>query len=100
MTDTHFGFPPFRLDVTNQLLWHGEQVIPLRPKTFAVLHYFIEHVGQLISHADLSRAVWGATQISPQVLRVSIRELRRALGDTQEHPQFIETVGRHGWRWV
>ncbi|MBI3757172.1 MAG: AAA family ATPase [Deltaproteobacteria bacterium] len=100
MTDMDFVFLSFRLDATNQLLRNGEQVVPLRPKTVAVLRHFLEHPGQLISHADLSRAVWGAVTVSPQVLWISIRELRRVLGDTQERPQFIETVGRQGWRWI
>ncbi|MBI3250190.1 MAG: AAA family ATPase [Deltaproteobacteria bacterium] len=97
---TSFSFPPFRLDVTNQLLWHGEQVILLRPKTLAVLRHFVEHVSQLVSRADLSQAAWGTTHVSPQVLRVSIRELRQALGDTTTQPRFLETVGQQGWRFI
>ena len=30
-------FPPFRLDPVNEQLWREHQLVPLRPKTFAVL---------------------------------------------------------------
>ena len=30
-------FGPFRLDLRDERLWHGQEVLPLRPKPFAVL---------------------------------------------------------------
>jgi DNA-binding winged helix-turn-helix (wHTH) protein/predicted ATPase len=98
-TDT-FSFPPFRLDVTNQLLWNGGKIVPLRPKTCAVLCCLVEHAGQTLSRTALRQAVWGTTQVSAQVLRASIWELRHALGDSIDQPRFIETVGQRGWRWI
>jgi DNA-binding response OmpR family regulator len=37
-----FSFRLYRLDVANQQLWRGEEAVPLRPKTFAVLRYLVE----------------------------------------------------------
>lgn len=42
-------FHPFRLDRVNERLWRGSELIPLRPKSFAVLRYLVEHRGQLVS---------------------------------------------------
>ena len=55
-------FPPFRLDPGNQCLWRrteagDEERIRLTPKTFAVLHYLVEHAGRLVTHAELLDAV-------------------------------------------
>ena len=33
----HLTFGPFRLETTPARLWRGEQAIPLRPRTGAVL---------------------------------------------------------------
>jgi DNA-binding winged helix-turn-helix (wHTH) protein/tetratricopeptide (TPR) repeat protein len=96
----NFLFPPFQLDVTNGLLWRETTVLPLRPKTFAVLRYLVEHAGQVVSRTKLSQAGWGTTKVSAQVLRVSIRELRHVLGDPAQQPQVIETVGQQGWRFI
>ena len=41
----HILFPPFRLDLMNKELWKGTQALALRPKTFAVLRYLVEHAG-------------------------------------------------------
>ena len=47
------AFPPYRLDLTGERLWHADQEIRLRPKTFAVLRYLVEHPGRLVSAGDL-----------------------------------------------
>lgn len=100
MATASFSFPPFRLDLENQVLWNETQLVPLRPKTFAVLRYLVEHAGQFVTRTELSNAVWSATKVTPQVLRASLWELRHALGDTTEHPHFFETVSQQGWRFI
>ena len=42
-------FPPFRLDPGDARLWHEARPLPLRPKAFAVLHYLLQHPGQLVT---------------------------------------------------
>jgi predicted ATPase len=43
--------------------------------------------------------VWPRTAISDGVLTVSINEVRHALGDVAQAPQYLETVPRRGYRW-
>ena len=92
--------PPFRLDVVNQSLYRGEVRIPLMPKPFAVLQYLVENAGRLVSQNELMEAVWPETHVQPEVLRRSILEIRRALGDQPETPRFIETVTKRGYRFI
>jgi DNA-binding winged helix-turn-helix (wHTH) protein len=99
-TDTVFLFPPFRLDVRSEQLWCGVQALALRPKTFAVLQYLVAQAGQVVTQDALLDAVWGLTAVSDTVVRRSIRELRTILGDTAQHPQFIQTVHRRGYRFI
>ena len=42
----------------------------------------------------------GGTHVTDTVLRVSVREIRAALGDAAAAPQYLETVGRQGYRWL
>jgi len=79
-------FPPFHLDLVNEQLWRDSQVIPLRPKTFAVLRYLVEHAGRLVTKEELLQAVWAGTQVSEAGQRDYIRELRQALGMIPMHP--------------
>src|SRR5262249_34292716 len=95
---TDWVFPPFRIDVRGARLWSETQPIELRPKTFAVLCYLVEHAGKLVKKEELLDAIWPDTAVVDAVLKVSIRELRDALGDTSTNPRFIETVHRRGYR--
>jgi predicted ATPase/DNA-binding winged helix-turn-helix (wHTH) protein len=93
-------FTPFRLDPANQRLCSGEQAIPLRPKSFAVLQYLVAHAGALVTKDELLDAVWPATAVSDTVLKTSIREIREALGDVAKTPRFVETAHRCGYRFI
>src|SRR5262245_3543951 len=96
----HIAFGPFRLDMTHACLWHGEQIMALRPRTCAVLRYLAEHPGRLVTKAELLQHVWAGTHVTDTVLRVCIREIRGALGDAAEAPQYLQTVGRQGYQWL
>ena len=91
-TTPHFLFTPFRLDPDNARLWHGAQVLALRPKAFAVLQYLVTHPNQLVTKHALLEAVWPATTVSDAVLKVCIDEIRKVLGDMAKAPRFIATV--------
>src|SRR5262249_39714472 len=93
-------FGRFRLDTTNECLWQGTQAITLRPKAHAVLKHLVDHPGQLVTKHQLLEAVWPGTFVGDAVLKVSIRQLREALGDDAESPQFIETSHRRGYRFI
>src|SRR5215475_10116893 len=95
-----FIFGPFRLDVRDERLWRGPDVLRLRYKTLGVLHALVARAGQLLTKEALFADVWPETAVSETVLTVAIRELRRVLGDQAQHPQFIETVHGRGYRFI
>jgi DNA-binding winged helix-turn-helix (wHTH) protein/predicted ATPase len=97
--DQQIVFGPFRFDRTTQCLWHGVREIRLRPRTRAVLRYLVEHAGRVIARQELAQHVWKETHVSQSVLRVCIWELRQALDDQGNTPQYIETVGQQGYRF-
>jgi DNA-binding winged helix-turn-helix (wHTH) protein/predicted ATPase len=97
---TSLLFPPFRLDAANEQLWREGRGIELRPKTFAVLRYLAERPGRLVTKEEVLDAVWPQTVVSESVLKSCIRELRKALADDAQHPHYIETVHRRGYRFI
>jgi len=99
-SETPILFPPFRLDVLNEQLWRDNELVPVRPKPFAVLTYLATHAGRLVPRAELVKAVWPDTYVSEGLLCVYIREVRVVLGDDSEVPRFIETVPRRGYRFI
>ena len=92
-------FGPFHLDTTQARLWRGEQVIPLRRRPFAMLRYLAEHPGRLVTKAELRQHLWAGTHVTDTVLRVCLREIRAALGDVAEAPQYVQTVGGQGYKF-
>lgn len=93
-------FPPFRLDPANAQLWRDDEEICLRPKTFEVLRYLVEHAGELVTKSTLLDAVWAEVSVSDSMPATCVKELRKALGDEARTPQFIETVHGRGYRFI
>jgi DNA-binding winged helix-turn-helix (wHTH) protein/predicted ATPase len=96
----HWRFGRFQLDPESACLWEGEQHLTLRPKTFDLLVYLVEHAGELVRKETLLEAVWPDTVVADGVLTTSMGELRKALGETAKQPQFIATVHRRGYRFI
>ena len=83
-------FGPFRLETTPGRLWRGDQVIPLRPRSLAMLRYLVAHPGRLVTKAEVHQQVWAGTHVTDSVLRVCVREIRAALGDSTVVPRDLE----------
>jgi TolB-like protein/DNA-binding winged helix-turn-helix (wHTH) protein/Flp pilus assembly protein TadD len=93
-------FGSHRLDLVRGQLWRGKQEVKVAGKVFAVLRYFVEHAGQLVSKDDLFTAVWPDTVVSDATLASCIQDLRQALGDKAKKPRYIETVHGRGYRFI
>src|SRR5215813_4764278 len=95
-----FAFGPFRFDVTQGCVWQGDQAIALRPQSLALLRYLVAHPGRLVTKTEVRQHVWAGTHVTDTVLRVSVHEIRQALGDVAAAPRYLETVGRQGYRFL
>src|SRR6266481_7510973 len=94
------SFKAFRLDTANHLLWCNGDRVPIAPRGFDVLAYLIEHAGRVVTQEEILEALWPETYVNPEVLRKYIQEIRKALGDRPDNPQFIETFPKRGYRFV
>jgi TolB-like protein/DNA-binding winged helix-turn-helix (wHTH) protein/Tfp pilus assembly protein PilF len=76
--------------------------IKLHEKPFQVLLALLEHPGEVVTRKELQERLWpGDTFVEfENGLNNAISRLREALGDTAESPRFIETVPRHGYRFL
>ena len=93
-------FGPYRLESELGRLWRDSEEIALRPKSLKVLAYLARHPGRLVTKEELREQVWGATQVSDTRLRVTVREVRAALGRGQDGQEYLETVPGRGYRFV
>ena len=62
----------------------------------------LEHPGELVTREELKVQLWAENTFVEfeSSLNVAVRRLREALGDEAQHPVYIETVPRHGYRFV
>lgn len=90
-------FGRFVLDLRRGVLLLDGREVVLRPKTFAVMCYLVQHPGRLVSKEELLSAVWPNLVVTDDTLVQSIGELRRALGDAGS--RLIVTVPRRGYRF-
>lgn len=73
----------------------------LTSKEFQVLHFLIQHAGQLIPHRRLLQAAWGPDYGNEvQYLRVFINQLRKKIEPDPSRPRYILTEPSAGYRFV
>jgi DNA-binding winged helix-turn-helix (wHTH) protein len=72
----------------------------MQPKLLAVLWTLVSQAGQVVTKDVLLAQGWPETVVSEGVLTACIRRLRRVLGEAPQHPQYIATVHRVGYRFV
>ena len=101
--DAHvFRFGVFELDVrSGELRRHGLK-IRLPDQSFQILRALLLRPGELVTRDELRQLLWTAdTFVDFEVgLNSAVRKLREALDDSADNPRFVETVPRHGYRFV
>jgi DNA-binding winged helix-turn-helix (wHTH) protein/class 3 adenylate cyclase len=99
-TDALQEFGPFLLDPMNEQVRRGGQPVALTPRAFSVLSYLAAHANRLVTKNELLDHVWAGVFVGDAALKVCIREIRKALGDDPDAPQYIETAHRRGYRFI
>jgi DNA-binding winged helix-turn-helix (wHTH) protein/TolB-like protein len=99
-TQVLYEFDSFRLNPADHSLLCAGKPVPLTPKSFDILLTLIERNGQLVTKDELKRKIWPDSFVAEANLTVNISALRKALGDTPEHQQYIETVPKLGYRFT
>jgi len=85
----------FVLDVARETLVGPEGEVRLRPKTYEVLRYLLDHRGRIVTKQELIDAAWGETSVTDDSLVQCLIEIRRALGDVDH--RLIQTIPRRGY---
>lgn len=95
-------FGSFEVDLSaGELRRHGAS-IKLQQQPFRVLALLLEHPGEVVTREQLRQAIWPSTAFGSfdEGIDATIHKLRSALGDSAEHPRFIETLPRRGYRFI
>ncbi len=97
-----YRFGLFRIDPeSGQLLRQGVPV-KLQEQPLRVLCLLLGHPGEVVTREELRQSLWpdGTYVEFDGSLNAALKRLRYALGDDADNPIFIETVPRHGYRFI
>jgi DNA-binding winged helix-turn-helix (wHTH) protein len=95
-----FAFEGFVLDTSERRLTADDQRIELNGRYFDALVLLVREHGKLISKDRFLAEVWRGVPVTDEALTQCIKTLRRQLGDDASRPRFIETLPKHGYRFV
>jgi tetratricopeptide (TPR) repeat protein len=97
-----YEFGEFRLDVGERKLMRvsGPTNGSVPEKAFLTLVHLVRHGGALRTKEELLETVWPNTAVEENNLVKAIYSLRRFLDDMSAKPAYIETVPKHGYRFV
>jgi len=95
-----FVFEQFTLDADDRQLKRGGDTVELNGRYFDALALLVREQGKLVSKDRFLDEVWRGVPVTDEALTQCVRTLRRQLGDDAARPRFIETVPKHGYRFI
>ena len=95
-------FGKFHLDLRAAELHHNGTTTKLPEQPFQILVELVQHPGEVVTRDELRQRLWHSDTFVDfeQGLNTAVKRLREILGDSAEHPSYIETVPRHGYRLI
>jgi DNA-binding winged helix-turn-helix (wHTH) protein len=100
MAVRRYQFDRFSLDPLERRLFAGDVPVELNSRYFDALLLLLKHPGTLLSKERFLEDVWRGIPVTDEVLTQCIKVLRRQLGDSATQPRLIETVPKHGYRFI
>jgi eukaryotic-like serine/threonine-protein kinase len=96
------GFGVFEVDERAAELRKRGVRIKLQEQPFQILSLLLDHSGQVVTREELRQKLWPAHTFVDfdRSLNKAMTKLRSALGDSAENPRYVETIPRHGYRFL
>ncbi len=89
------------LDPTTYIARRGEHALTLKPRAFALLHFLMQHPGQVFRREQLLQQLWDDPFIGDErTVDVHVRWIREQIEDDPSHPQRLRTIRNVGYQFV
>ncbi|MEO6225941.1 MAG: transcriptional regulator [Sphingomicrobium sp.] len=95
-----FAFDDFVLDPADRRLRRGSETVELNARYLDALALLVRERGGLVSKDRFLAEVWDGVPVTDEALTQCIKTLRSRLGDPAANPRFIQTVPKHGYRFI
>jgi TolB-like protein/Tfp pilus assembly protein PilF len=95
-------FGVFQVDFRSGELRKRGLKVKLQEKPLQVLEMLLANPGKVVTREELRNHLWPEASFGDfeHSINIAVTKLRQALGDNATNPRFIETLPRHGYRFV
>jgi DNA-binding response OmpR family regulator len=100
-TGDEYAFGDITLDFRTYQATKAGFPLDLTPREFRILHYFIEHTGEVVSREALLNNVWGYDSSAfTRTVDTHMARLRQKIEDIAAEPKHLITVHRVGYKFI
>ena len=95
-------FGPFELNLDTGELRKSGTLVKLSPQPFRLLCLLANRSGQVVAREEIKEQLWGEETFVDfeQGMNHCIKQIRTVLGDNAGNPLYVETLPRHGYRFL
>ncbi len=95
-------FGPFVVKLRSGELYNDGAKVRLQEQPFKILTMLLARPGEVVTRDELREKLWPEDIFVDfdHGINAGIAKLREALGDSPDEPQFVDTVGRRGYRFL
>jgi two-component system, OmpR family, KDP operon response regulator KdpE len=90
---------PLTIDLAARAVLLNNARLSLTPKEYRLLQVLAQHAGNVVTHQQLLREVWGTTHVQDtHYLRIFVRKLRQKIEPRPDSPRILVTELGVGYR--
>jgi Tol biopolymer transport system component/DNA-binding winged helix-turn-helix (wHTH) protein len=95
-------FDLFRVDLSSGELFRSGVRVQIQDQPLRLLWLLLEAEGRVVTREQLRAALWPQDTFVDfeHAVNTAVKKLRQALEDSAEHPKFVETLPRIGYRFM
>jgi len=99
---TLLRFGAFELDVEAERLLKNGRSVRLQPQPFRLLCLLAGQAGRVVTREEIRLALWTSDTFVDfeQGVNFAIKQVRDGLGEDAEHPIYIQTLPKRGYKFV
>lgn len=99
MKTSVFSFGSVSVDLLKRKVWRHTEEVRLTPIEYNLLAILVRHAGQVVTHKQLLKEVWGPQyEKETNYLRLYLKQLRHKLEDDPTQPRWLLTEMGVGYR--
>jgi two-component system KDP operon response regulator KdpE len=87
------------VDLASRVVMLGNKRVPFTRKEYQLLHVLASHFGQVVTHPQLLKEIWGSNQVhNIQYLRILVRKVRQKIELDPNRPKILVIESGVGYR--